>query len=150
MDALTIAIERARERQRPIGLSILDVDLFKDYNDRYGHLAGDAALRAVAQTISEATCPQDLIARFGGEEFACLMVDADLSIVERIAERMRTTVETLPPRRLGNDRQTITISTGVLCRVPGPDEGAEDLLLAADAALYEAKRRGRNRLIVAS
>ncbi len=148
MEALDLAIARARNWHLPIGLSLLDVDHFKAYNDRHGHLAGDAALRAVAQTLYGATRPQDLVARFGGEEFACLMIDVDPATVERIAERMRAGVEALTPRAIGNDRETVTLSVGALCRIPAPNERAEDLLRAADTALYEAKQRGRNRVVL--
>ena len=144
MEAIAGSIERAAERGLPIGVIVIDVDHFKGYNDRHGHLAGDAALRAVAQALTSATREQDLVARFGGEEFACLMLDADIETVRRIAERMRALVEALPPRTLGNDTETLTVSAGVLSRVPGGSERPEDLLRDADAALYRAKRDGRN------
>ncbi len=146
IEAIDAAVERAVARSLPIGLVVVDVDLFKAYNDRFGHLAGDAALRAVAQAIEKATREQDLVARFGGEEFACLLHDAPLPTVATIAERMRALVEALPPRALGNESQTITISAGYLSRVPEPHETAVQLLERADAALYEAKRDGRNRI----
>jgi diguanylate cyclase (GGDEF)-like protein len=146
MEAIDAAIKRAVAQRLPIGLIVIDVDHFKAYNDRFGHLAGDAALRAVAHALDSATREQDLIARFGGEEFACLMVDADIDTVARIAERMRALVEALPPRVLGNDSDTITISAGILSRAPREREHAADLLNDADAALYQAKRDGRNRI----
>jgi diguanylate cyclase (GGDEF)-like protein len=146
LEALDAAVGRAVAKSLPIGLVVVDVDHFKAYNDRFGHLAGDAALRAVAQAIEKATREQDLVARFGGEEFACLLLDAPLEIVATIAERMRALVEALPPRALGNESQTLTISAGFLSRVPAPGAGANDLLESADAALYEAKRDGRNRI----
>ena len=140
------AIERALERSLPIGLIVVDVDHFKAYNDQHGHLSGDVALRAVAQALQSATREQDLVARFGGEEFACLMIDADIDTVARCAERMRALVEALPPRTLGNNIQSITLSAGAMSRVPGPGESATDLLRDADAALYQAKNQGRNRV----
>jgi diguanylate cyclase (GGDEF)-like protein len=146
MEALDAAIERARERQLPLGLIVIDVDHFKEYNDRHGHLAGDAALRAVAHALQSATRPQDLVARYGGEEFACLMVDADRDATLRVAERMRALVEALPPRTLGNDEYSVTLSAGALNTVPHVGEQASDLLRRADAALYAAKRAGRNRV----
>jgi diguanylate cyclase (GGDEF)-like protein len=146
MQAMESAIARAIERQLPLGVIVIDVDHFKDYNDRFGHLSGDTALRAVAQALSSATREHDLVARHGGEEFACLMVDAEAEIVLAVAERMRALVEALPPRTLGNDVQTLTISAGVLCRVPHPGELPAELLDAADAALYRAKHEGRNRV----
>lgn len=145
-EAANAAIERAIARALPIGLIVIDVDHFKDYNDRHGHLAGDVALRAVAQALASATREQDLVARFGGEEFACLMIDANIDVVTRCAERMRALVEALPPRTLGNNSQTITISAGVTSRVPEPGDQAADLLRETDSALYRAKHEGRNRV----
>lgn len=144
MEALDAAIERSVVRGLPVGLMVIDVDHFKQYNDQYGHLAGDVALRAIAQALQSATREQDLVARFGGEEFACLLIDADIDIVAGCAERMRALVEALPPRTLGNRTQTVTISAGVLSRIPAPGEHAADLLRDADRALYQAKHEGRN------
>ncbi len=144
MQALDAAIDRAVDISVPLGLIVIDVDHFKRYNDLHGHLAGDAALRAVAEALQSATREQDLVARFGGEEFACLLVDADIETVAIIAERMRSLVEALPPRKLGNDRDTVTLSAGVLSRVPAPGESTEDLLREADTAMYRAKSDGRN------
>ncbi|MGB0132422.1 diguanylate cyclase, partial [Dokdonella sp.] len=146
MEAADAAIERAAARNLSIGLIVIDVDHFKEYNDTHGHLSGDVALRAIAQALASATREQDLVARFGGEEFACLMVDANIEVVARCAERMRALVEALPPRMLGNDTQTITISAGVMSRVPAPGDHAADLLRETDSALYRAKHEGRNRV----
>lgn len=146
MEAADAAIERGVAKALPIGLIVIDVDHFKAYNDLHGHLAGDVALRAVAQALASATREQDLVARFGGEEFACLMIDANIDVVARCAERMRALVEALPPRTLGNNTQTITISAGVMSRVPAPGDHAADLLRETDAALYRAKHEGRNRV----
>ena len=129
-------------RSLPVGLMVIDVDHFKQYNDQHGHLAGDVALRAIAQALQSAMREQDLVARFGGEEFACLLIDADIDVVASCAERMRALVEALPPRTLGNRVQTVTISAGVLSRIPVPGDHAADLLREADLALYRAKRRG--------
>lgn len=143
-EALEGSLARAAAKRLPIGVIVVDVDHFKEYNDRHGHLAGDAALHSVAGALASATRGQDLVARHGGEEFACLMLDADVETVRRVAERMRALVEALPPRTLGNDTQTITLSAGFACRVPEPGEHAGALLREADAALYRAKRDGRN------
>ncbi len=146
MEAIEAALDRARAQQLPLGLIVLDVDHFKDFNDRYGHLAGDIALRAVAKAIDSASRGQDLVARFGGEEFACLLLDADIESVQRIAERMRALVEALPPRAIGSESQTLTVSAGIASRVPAAGEGAAELLQIADNALYQAKRNGRNQV----
>jgi len=150
IEAMRNAMDRARNLDKPIGLVMVDVDRFKPYNDKHGHLAGDTALRAIANAIDSAMREQDLVARFGGEEFACLMIDADLATVTRVAERMRVLVEALPPRSLGNDTQTLTISAGVLSCVPAESDTPEDLLHQTDLALYAAKAAGRNRIAVAS
>ncbi len=148
-EALEAAVERALARGLPLGVIVIDVDHFKEYNDRHGHLAGDAALRAVAHALESARRQQDLVARYGGEEFACLLVDADPQATLAVAERMRALVEALPPRTLGNDEQTVTISAGVLTGVPVAGATPADLLARADAALFEAKRAGRNRVRLA-
>ncbi len=150
IEAMRTSMARAVSQRKSLGLIVTDVDRFKDYNDRFGHLAGDVALRAIASTMQSAMREQDLVCRFGGEEFACLLVDTDLETVSRLAERMRALVEALPPRSLGNDSQTITISAGVLSCVPGVDQQPEDLLNLADVALYEAKAAGRNRVVRAA
>ncbi|MCC6561365.1 MAG: GGDEF domain-containing protein, partial [Xanthomonadales bacterium] len=146
MQALDAALPWATQRGLPIGLIVLDGDHFKDYNDRPGPLAGDTALRAVAQALASAMREQDLVARYGGEEFACLMGDADIDVAAAVAERMRALVAALPPRTLGNDEHTLTLSAGVLSRIPRPGESAADLLRDADVALYRAKHDGRNRV----
>ena len=143
-EAMDAAIAWAIEQGKPIGLILVDVDHFKQYNDRFGHLAGDVALGAVAQAMRSAVREQDLVARFGGEEFACLLLDADSTVVGQIAERMRLLVQALPPRTIGNDRQTLTISVGTLCTTPTRSMGTAALMEAADQALYQAKADGRN------
>lgn len=148
-EALDNALVDARRRGSTLGLVLMDVDHFKAYNDCHGHLAGDAALRAVARALEDARRERDLVGRFGGEEFACLMEDVDEATAIRIAERMRSAVAALPPRALGNDVQSITLSAGVVCRRPLPGDTASDLLREADAAMYRAKDVGRNSVCVA-
>lgn len=144
-EVLDAEVVRARQQQRRLGLIVIDVDHFKDYNDRHGHLAGDVALRAVAQALQQSVRPQDLVARFGGEEFCCLMVDAEEAVVASVAERMRQLVQALPPRQVGNDEEGVTISLGYASRVPAADEQAAGMLRSVDEALYQAKHAGRNR-----
>lgn len=146
MEALAGGLQRAAALRREVGLVVIDVDHFKRYNDRHGHLAGDAALRAVAQALQDATREQDLVARFGGEEFACLLLDADRDTVLRVTDRMRVLVEALPPRLIGNDEDTLTVSAGYVACIPSLEDSAAVLLERADAALYRAKRDGRNRV----
>ncbi len=144
LEAMELAIQDAIRKQTSIGLLVVDVDHFKEYNDRFGHLVGDVALRAVAQALAGCCREQDLVARFGGEEFACLVVDGQPERVAMLAERMRTHVASLPPRALGNDERSLTISLGTVAIVPEPGTQAGDLLGQADEALYAAKSAGRN------
>jgi diguanylate cyclase (GGDEF)-like protein len=146
MEALDSALPRAIERGLPLGLIVIDVDHFKDYNDRYGHLCGDAALRLVAQTLEHATRAQDLLARYGGEEFAALLLDADHATTVEVAERMRALVAALPAQTRGELLRAITISAGALSTIPEPAASVADLLARADQALYQAKHAGRNRV----
>lgn len=148
-EALDGALARSREKRLPLGVIVIDVDHFKAYNDRHGHLAGDAALRGVAQALDGARRQQDLVARYGGEEFACLLVDADAATTQAMAERMRALVEALPAEALGNAQQTVTISAGAWSGTAAASDTPADLLARADAALFEAKRSGRNRVRVA-
>jgi len=128
-------------------LLLVDIDRFKAFNDRYGHLAGDACLRRVAQCLSSHLRSFELLARFGGEEFAVLLPESMLDDATRIAERLRAAVQSLhfPVQ----DQQVhVTISIGIAAR-----EGLstpEALVGAADTALYAAKHAGRNRVQVAS
>ncbi|MCO5055753.1 ligand-binding sensor domain-containing diguanylate cyclase [Thermomonas sp.] len=145
-EVLEAEIARAAAQKLPLGLIMVDIDHFKNYNDRHGHLAGDVALRAVSHALNAVVRPGDLVARFGGEEFVCLLVAAELAEVMEVAERMRASVEALPPRAIGNDVETLTMSAGVFSVVPDSDDRVDGLLAIVDAALYEAKAGGRNRV----
>ncbi len=143
-EALDAAVRRARDKQLAVGVIVIDVDRFKNYNDRFGHPVGDIALKAIATALQTMARPQDVLARYGGEEFVCLVVDATPDGVQHIAEEMRNTVGALAPAALGNDSVTLTLSAGLVCRIPTVDDRAEDLMHEADAALYRAKQDGRN------
>lgn len=122
-----------------------DVDLFKAYNDRFGHPAGDEALRCVARDMSAAAPENALVARYGGEEFACLLPRCDLPRARVIAERMRARVEECRVPLPGSDQvQCVTISVGVASRNLNTAADAHHLLREADLALYKAKDAGRN------
>lgn len=150
MQVLKREIARAREKGESLGLIIVDVDHFKPYNDTYGHVAGDVALSAISQALVSATRKRDMVARLGGEEFACLTVNADIESMNVIAERMREKVAELTPRQLGNETDRLTISAGVLVRVPRGDDSLSSLLRDCDTALYEAKHAGRDCVRVAA
>jgi len=131
---------------RDFGLLIADIDRFKDLNDTHGHAAGDVALRTVAQTLLAASRRSDDVARFGGEEFALTLVDVDEVGLRAIAERLRLQVARSTVKVPGRDL-AVTISIGGTVAVPG--DTAETVFARADAALYEAKNEGRNRVLVA-
>lgn len=131
-----------------VALLMIDVDFFKPYNDRLGHPAGDACLSRVASGLANAAKrPDDFVARYGGEEFAVILPRTDLDGALTVAERVHREIGKLgiihPASPLG---PSVTISQGVACRVPDHWSDPRFLINAADKALYEAKRRGRNRL----
>lgn len=133
-------IRRVQRHDEPLSLLMLDVDHFKGYNDTFGHPAGDQVLRQLATLLLEGVRSTDLVARYGGEEFVILLPDTNLEGARLLAERCRYRVELAdwPERR-------VTVSIGVATLGVGTAAGNE-LLEAADRALYDAKRAGRNRV----
>lgn len=139
--------ERAGRGARPIGVVLCDVDLFKQYNDRYGHPAGDECLRLIAIALAEAVGrPDDLVTRFGGEEFAILLPFTDEAGVAYLAERLVESVRALEIPHDGSPRGRVTISAGWAVAHPAPGDSADRLIGAADIALYDAKAAGRDRV----
>ncbi|MDB5654625.1 MAG: diguanylate cyclase [Tardiphaga sp.] len=129
----------------PLALLLIDIDHFKRFNDSYGHLAGDECLKLVAGAIGSApTRNGDLTARYGGEEFAILLPAADLEAAWLVAERVQLAVATMNTATLPNLHQKLTVSIGVGIALPGSDMQPHQLIAAADSALYQAKRSGRN------
>lgn len=134
--------------QKPLSLIMVDVDFFKRFNDRYGHQAGDACLRAVAQALAEAVRrPYDLVARYGGEEFACILPNTNLSGAIEIAEKMQERIRGLGIEHAASDvDRVVTISLGVASMTPTGDLDWQQLIEMADKQLYEAKIKGRARV----
>ena len=135
---------------------MIDIDRFKDYNDRHGHLAGDQVLRQVADALAANTRPSDRVYRFGGEEFLVLLPGATIIDALAVAERQRPAVADLGIRTDRPDRtdadEVVTISVGVAPLEAGssnPTATVDEWLRAADAAMYESKMNGRNRVTVA-
>jgi diguanylate cyclase (GGDEF)-like protein len=130
---------------------MIDVDDFKRFNDTYGHVAGDAALGAIARAIGSAVGrPRDLVARFGGEEFAVILSGTAAEAGRTLAERIRANVAAARiPHRTNRAASIVTISLGVAQGAPD-DPSATAVIERADAALYEAKSGGRNRVCVRS
>jgi two-component system chemotaxis family response regulator WspR len=130
-----------------VALMMIDIDHFKLYNDRYGHVSGDTCLRSVGETLSLVTLENAvLVARYGGEEFALLLPGLDLPRITSLAEEARQSIEDLLITHAEAPCGYVTISIGVESIVPRPGQTAADLVEAADRALYTAKRRGRNRV----
>lgn len=143
--------KRAMRDGTPLSLIMIDIDLFKQYNDRYGHQAGDECLEMVAGMLQIcATRAADLVARYGGEEFAAILPAVNNAGSLVVAERMRTGVEGLKIKH--DDSGTgdnVSISLGVATRIPGRNSAPSELVAAADRALYQAKSGGRNLVRVA-
>lgn len=150
-ETLQLEWRRCWRSQSPLALLMIDIDHFKLYNDRYGHQAGDACLMAVAATFKSAFGrAQDLVARYGGEEFACLLPECDLGTSQAKAEALVHAVAALNIcHDISPTADVVTISLGQAVMIPGSDRGPDDLLTAADAALYKAKTDGRNRVSIA-
>jgi diguanylate cyclase (GGDEF)-like protein/PAS domain S-box-containing protein len=138
--------QRATRNSEPVSLIMADIDMFKSYNDLYGHLAGDECLRKVAQAISNsAQRGGDLVARYGGEEFAVILPNTNETAAREIAEKIRAAVEDLAISHDGNlIARHITISLGVSTRIPPQSTDFIGLMQSADKALYRAKENGRN------
>ena len=144
-----IAIECRRHRRTPapIGVAMIDVDHFKRFNDLYGHLAGDACLKQIAEAIdTTARRPGDLAARYGGEEFVVLLPNTDADAVVRYGEYLLERIRELKIPHEGNEQGFATVSIGVTSGEPVADGCNVALVSLADEALYEAKRSGRNKV----
>jgi diguanylate cyclase (GGDEF)-like protein len=143
-----IVRQAARDRVA-IGVVLLDVDYFKAYNDRYGHLEGDTCLRAVADAVKqEFRRPMDAAGRYGGEEFVGVWYDIQPDSIRSLAEQLRASVQAL--RIANRDAPTgrVTASVGAVACVPEENEALAPLVGRADNALYSAKEKGRNRVVV--
>jgi diguanylate cyclase (GGDEF)-like protein len=149
-DALILEWRRAARSRTPLSLIMIDIDAFKAYNDVYGHQAGDECLRRVAESLqSHLHRAGDIVTRYGGEEFAVLIVGAERDRAGHLAELLRASVETMNiEHRASPASSVVTISVGVATMVPEHDRDAATLLKAADEALYAAKAAGRNRVSV--
>lgn len=137
-----------RDRQ-PISIILCDIDHFKQYNDTYGHLAGDDCLKLVAQVIARSLKrPSDLAARYGGEEFVAVLPQTDLSGAIVVAQQIQTAIQQLQiPQNQSSTNRNITLSMGVSSLLPAHDLPARTLLDMADHLLYMAKQQGRDRIV---
>ncbi|ESQ13166.1 MAG: hypothetical protein N838_16200 [Thiohalocapsa sp. PB-PSB1] len=144
---LALELQRSKQMQDPVSLVMIDVDFFKQFNDRYGHESGNDALARLAQIVKSVARRGDVIARYGGEEFIALLYGSTREEADMFAERVRSKVESSD--FASDDKQSsrrLTLSAGVACY---PEDAAEPhaLILAADSRLYLAKQQGRNRVV---
>lgn len=139
-------IERSKKFKYNFAFLMADIDHFKDYNDRYGHLVGDAILREISRAIKENIRQIDLVGRYGGEEFSVILTETNKEEAELAAERIRQAIERRKVRVYDEDLQ-VTISIGVAI-FPSDGSGAQALIEKADEALYRAKQTGRNRVCI--
>jgi diguanylate cyclase (GGDEF)-like protein len=146
---LSDEMSRARRSKQELSLALCDVDFFKAYNDHYGHQAGDECLRQVARVL-QAACrrPADLAARYGGEEFALVLPETAAGGAAQVAESVRAAIDQL---EIAHEQSAIarhvTVSIGVAGLLPAMDADPERLIAAADQALFQAKKLGRNRVV---
>jgi two-component system cell cycle response regulator len=149
LDRLKQETERYARYRQPLALAMLDLDAFKPINDTYGHLFGDHVLRQVAETISHSVRTLDVAARYGGDEFAVILPQTEAQGALRVCERLLRNVSSLEVTQ-GKISVRVSLSLG-LALYPGEGiASVEDLLRAADDALYRAKRSGRNRVCAVS
>ncbi len=142
-DVVRRELARCRREKHTFGIILADVDHFKKINDHYGHAAGDAVLVSVVQRIAATLRTYDIVGRYGGEEFLIIAPGCDLDLAEKLAERIRVAVGEAPVD-LGTSNATVTLSLGVTLGSTSSDP--EFLVTMADAAMYQAKRNGRNRV----
>jgi diguanylate cyclase (GGDEF)-like protein/PAS domain S-box-containing protein len=148
-ESLEREMRRAERRDVPLGVMMLDIDHFKRFNDSFGHAAGDTALREIGRLLQEHTRGEDIACRYGGEEFTLILLDATLPFTLERAAALREQAGKLRLRHGSQSLGSVTLSLGVAVY---PDHGrtAEELLRAADAALYRAKEQGRDRVVAAA
>ncbi|HSG91181.1 MAG TPA: diguanylate cyclase [Pseudomonadales bacterium] len=148
---LALAWSDHMRRGAPLALVMADVDHFKRYNDHYGHVAGDEALRRIAQRMAEAVQrPRDVVARYGGEELAAVLSDTPEGGARHLADHMRERIEALAIPHAYTPAGVVTASFGIASIIPTPGSSPEALIESADAALYRAKSAGRNRVASAA
>lgn len=140
---------RALRAKTPLSLIMMDVDYFKQYNDTYGHLAGDDCLKAIANELTDTLRrPADIVFRYGGEEFACLLPDTDAEGALILAKLMLARIHELGIEHSASPHQLASLSMGVCTLFPTEEQQIGDLIDFADKALYSAKELGRNRIEV--
>ncbi|WP_041077522.1 diguanylate cyclase [Thermotoga caldifontis] len=150
MDRLEAELNRCIRLRRPLGLLIADIDFFKKINDTYGHRVGDEVLKNFAVILKKNLRAYDFAGRYGGEEFIVCLVECDIEESFKVAERLRTAIQSQPMFQTEDEREIfVTASFGVTALGQEP-KNIDQLIKEADEALYEAKRSGRNRTVRAN
>jgi diguanylate cyclase (GGDEF)-like protein len=140
MGTLANEVQRSRRLRRTFSVLLADVDRFKQYNDTHGHLAGDAALVKIAEILRKTTRGVDSVARYGGEEFVVMLIEAPIATALTVAERIRTRVAA---EQFEGGAMTVSIGAA---EYPAHGDTPEELIASADAAMYDAKGAGRDRV----
>jgi diguanylate cyclase (GGDEF)-like protein len=143
---LTEQWQRMAQMQAPMSIILCDIDFFKQYNDTYGHIAGDDCIKQIVKALNSAIYHStDLLTRYGGEEFAAILPQTNLPQALKVAQRMQTAIAALQiPHRASAAGSFVTISIGIASTTPTPPQTADLLLDEADRHLYDAKHHGRN------
>ena len=147
LECLDREIARCKRYERPVAIAMIDIDHFKLVNDSHGHLIGDEVLKEVANRLGKTLRNDEVLARFGGEEFALVMAEADVHQAFDVAERCRLTICESPIETQIGPLE-VSASFGVAAPIPSELTTPNDLMSDADARLYEAKSNGRNRVVV--
>lgn len=148
-ESLERELSRAKRHNTTLGIIMLNIDHFKRFNDTFGHTAGDSVLRELGAFLQSHMRGEDIACRYGGEEFMLILLDTPLSVVQQRAEGMREAIHSLPVRHHGQSLGSITCSFGI-AMFPHQGTTAEELVRAADIALYQAKAQGRNKVVVSA
>jgi diguanylate cyclase (GGDEF)-like protein len=148
-ETLKREIQRATRKHQPVGVIMIDIDHFKNYNDTFGHATGDFLLQRLGELLARQIRVDDIACRYGGDEFVLVLPDADLSVLQERAEELRKKVKQIQFTNEVIDMRSITISQGIAV-FPRHGSTSEAILQAADAALYQAKKEGRDLVEVAN
>jgi diguanylate cyclase (GGDEF)-like protein len=146
-ESLTRELRRAARKKTELGVMMLDVDHFKQFNDTFGHEAGDAVLRSLGNLLRTQFRAEDIVCRYGGEEFTVILPDTSLQLTQQRAEELREAAKRELVQLRGQSLGAVSLSIGV-ASFPANGATSETLLGAADAALYRAKEAGRDRVTV--
>lgn len=146
---LTEEWNKNEQANNPLAIIMIDIDNFKEYNDKYGHVEGDKCLQNISRIIKNViNQSNNVVSRYGGEEFIALISNSDLEKAKCIAENIRKSIEGLGIPHEASEHEIVTVSIGVATAIPNMQLKSEDLIVMADQALYRAKSSGKNRVAI--